>query len=614
MFLIPAFRMRAALVVAAIGFVGLSGAAHAQDGPLLFKTHCATCHDPATSGAPPIDVLRRMGPEQILRSLESGAMQRQAAERSRAQRRVLAEYLSGRRLADEPAAMPASALCRPASAPAVAASGTQGPGWNGWGNGIFNRRFQSAEAAGMTPDDVPRLKLVWAFGLRGASSAGTQPVVVGGRLYIATAEGEVYALDAKTRCVHWTLEVEAGVRTAITIERQAGDRLVAYFGDQSANVYAVDATAGRLLWKVQVDDHPRAAITGAPQLYNDRLYVPVASREESQVGDPKYPCCEFRGSLVAVDRNTGRMVWKTFTIPDPAKPTVKNSIGTQLFGPSGAPMWNAPTIDVKRNLLYVGTGNNYSPPATDASDAIVAFDLATGKIRWINQIFKEDIWNASCRRTDREPAVCPDKDAPDYDFPGSPILVDLAGGRQLIVVGNKSGSVYAFDPDHGGRIVWEQIVARGATGGGVFWGAAVDDANVYAADAFFDTDKPETSGGLSALELGTGRVLWKVPGAGCVQKSPCKPSQVAALTVIPGVVFSGTMDGRLRAYSTADGRLLWETDTARAFGTVNGVTANGGSMSNGGPAVVDGMLYVNSGYSHHGGILPGNVLLAFSAR
>lgn len=606
--------MRKYFLLVSLGALTICGPAYAQDGAFLFKTYCAACHDPANAGAPALDVLRQMRPEQILQALEKGAMRRQAAERSRAQRRVLAEYLSGTRLADAVAdPILASAFCdAEAGSSAPPRQALAGPTWNGWGSGIVNRRFQSADAAGITADDVPRLKLKWAFGLRGASSAGTQPVVVGGRLYLATPEGEVYALDAKTGCVHWTLEVEAGVRTALTIDERDGGGLVAYLGDQSANVYAVDAAAGTPLWKVKVEDHPRAAITGAPQLYNGRLFVPVASREESQVGDPRYPCCEFRGSLVALDAATGRVVWKTYTMPQPAKPTHKNSIGTQLFGPSGAPVWNAPTIDAKRNLLYVGTGNNYSPPASDASDAIVAFDLTTGKIRWIHQVTENDIWNMSCRRPDRESAVCPDKDAPDFDFPGSPMLVDLANGRQLIVVGNKSGIVYALDPDREGKIVWQQRVAKGSSSGGVFWGAAVDAANVYAADGDFDATNPAASGSLSAIELATGRIVWKVPGAGCVNKSPCKPSQVAAVTVIPGVAFSGTIDGRLRAYSTRDGTVIWEYDTAREFTTVNGIKANGGSMSNGGPAVVGGMLFVNSGYSHHAGILPGNALLAFS--
>ena len=343
------------------------------------------------------------------------------------------------------------------------------------------------------------------------------------------------------------------------------------------------------------------------------LYVPVSSREESQVGDPRYPCCSFRGSVVALDAATGARIWKTYSVAQAAVATAKNSIGTQLYGPAGGAIWNTPTIDTRRNVLYVGTGNNFAPPATELSDSLVALDLNTGAVRWSRQVTENDIWNGSCRQPDREAAVCPDKDAPDFDFTGSALLVDVGNGRQLIVVGNKSGVIFGFDPDAAGTIVWQRRVAVGSSSGGVFWGSATDGVNIYAANADFVADKPAASGGMNAVDLRTGRVVWSVPGAGCANKTPCKPSQAAAVTLIAGAAFSGTMDGRLRAYSTRDGKVLWEYDTARDFATVNGVKANGGSMSNSGPAIVGGMLYVNSGYSHHGGILPGNVLLAFSS-
>ncbi len=605
------YAMRTLLVLLSI--LVIAGAAHAQDGALLYRTYCAICHEGATADAqaPNREMMKRMSAEQVLESLERGSMRARAAERSRAQRRALAEYVSQKHLAaDSGGLIPRSAFCSPASAPA--ANPLAGPAWNGWGHGITNTRFQSAEAAGMTADDVPHLRLKWAFGFPGASSGGTQPVVAGGRLYIATAEGEVYVLDAKTGCVHWTLEVEASIRSAITLERRANGELIAYFGDQAANVYALDAKAGKVLWKVRVDEHPHAAITGAPQLYNGRLYVPVSSREESQVGDPRYPCCSFRGSIVALDATTGRRIWKTYSVSQIPGPTVKNSIGTQLYGPAGGAVWNTPTVDTKRNVLYVGTGNNFAPPSTEASDSLIALDLNTGQVRWAHQVTENDIWNGSCRLPNREAAACPDKDAPDFDFTGSPLLVDAGGGRQLIVVGNKSGVIFGFDPDGRGKIVWQRRVANGGSGGGVFWGSATDGVNIYAANADFAAADPGAGGGMNAVELGTGRLVWSVPGAGCAGKNPCKPSQAAAVTLIPGAAFSGTMDGRLRAYSTRDGKVLWEYNTAREFTTVNDVKANGGSMSNSGPAVVGGMLYVNSGYSHHGGILPGNVLLAFS--
>src|SRR5258708_7864904 len=302
----------------------------AQDGEYLFKTYCAICHESAVAGdarGPERNALKQMTPEHILQALETGAMKTQAAERSRVQRRVLAEYLSGKAFGSAPLErMPRSAFCNNTAqgfSPAL-----DGPAWNGWSAGMTNTRFQPANAAKLTLEDVPRLKLKWAFGYPGATSAGTQPTVVGGRVYVGTAEGDVYSLDAKTGCVHWMIEAEAAVRSAINIGKGAAGRLAAYFGDQSATIYAVDAETGEFLWKTKVDDNWRAAITGAPALYAGRLYVPVSSREESQVGNPKYPCCQFRGSVLALDASNGELLWKTYTIPEAADKIGKNAIGT----------------------------------------------------------------------------------------------------------------------------------------------------------------------------------------------------------------------------------------------------------------------------------------------
>ena len=609
--------MRLRLKVTSLCFSLLSfssSAVYAQDGAVLFKTYCATCHEvAANSPAPSPDVLRQMRPEQILEALEKGAMKAQAAERSRAQRRALAEYLSGKQFGGEPLnPIPESAHCD--SAVGSIRDSLSGSAWNGWGATITNTRFQPASAAGMTVDDVPRLKLKWAFGFPGASSGGTQPVVVGGRVYVGDAEGDLFALDAQTGCIHWTIEVDAGIRSAITIGKRGAGGLAAYFGDQSANVYAVEAESGKTLWKVKVDDYSRAAITGAPQLYAGRLYVPISSREESQAGDPTYPCCRFRGSVAALDAATGKRIWKTYTIPEEAIPTQKNRAGTQLWGPSGAAVWNAPVIDVKRNLLYIGTGNNYSPPAIGASDSIVALDMKSGKIKWVRQETENDIWNGSCRRPDREPAVCPEADAPDFDFGSSPALVELKSGRQMLIAGNKSGMIWALDPDQRGKLIWEQQAGKGSSGGGVLWGLAVDGENVYVPNGFFDQASADASGGMAALQLSDGHAIWNTPNPPCGERKPCKPSHPAAITAIPGVVFSGTMDGQLLAYSAQTGKIIWEFNSVRDYSSVNGVKANGGSLSNAGPSVVGGMLFTNSGYSHHGGVIPGNVLLAFSVE
>ena len=589
----------------------LSVPVYAQEGGALFKTYCATCHEAGgNSQAPNRELLSRMSPEQILQALEKGAMKAQAAERSRAQRRVLAQYLSGKPFASEPAIIPQSAFCGSTGGPFRAS--LTGPSWNGWGAGIANTRFQSKDAAGMTASDVPRLKLKWAFGLPGASSGGTQPVVAGGRIYVGGAEGDHFALDAKSGCIYWHIEVEAGIRSAITLGERSGGGLTAYFGDQAANMYAVDAATGMVLWKVKVDDHPQAAVTAASALHAGRLYVPVSSREEAKVADPRYPCCAFRGSVLALDAATGKRIWKTYTIDEAPIPGQKNSAGTLIVGPSGVPVWNTPTIDVKRNVLYLGTGNNYSPPATNLSDSIIALDMKSGKIKWRRQQTENDIWNGTCRRPDREAAACPDADAPDVDFSVSPVLVTSQSGRPMLIAGNKSGMIWALDPDQQGKTIWEQQVGKWSSGGGVLWGLAVDGERVYVPNGFFDAKSPDASGGMAAIELSDGHPLWSTPNPPCGDRKSCKPSHAAAVTAIPGAVFSGTMDGQLYAYSVETGKILWQFNSVQDYSTVNGVKANGGSMSNAGATVVGGTLFVHSGYSHHGAIIPGNVLLAFA--
>ena len=590
-----------------------SAQAYAQDGGALFKTYCAVCHEAAGNAqAPNREALSRMAPEQILQAMEKGTMKAQAAERSRVQRHVLAEYLSGKPFASEPAIIPASAFCGNTAEPFRAS--LTGPSWNGWGAGITNARFQSGDAAAMTARDVPRLKLAWAFGLPGASSGGTQPVVAGGRIYVGDAEGDFFALDAKSGCMYWHIEVEAGIRSAVTLGERTGGGLTAYFGDQAANMYAVDAATGKILWKVKVDDHPQAAVTAASALYAGRLYVPVSSREESKVADPKYPCCTFHGSVLALDAESGKQIWKTHMIGEEPAPGQRNSAGTLIVGPSGVPVWNTPAIDARRNALYVGTGNNYSPPATNLSDSIIALDMTSGKITWRRQQTENDIWNGTCRRADREAAACPDADAPDVDFSASPVLATSRSGRPMLIAGNKSGMVWALDPDHQGKTIWQQQVGKGSSGGGVLWGLAVDGERIYVPNGFFDAKSPDASGGMAAIDLNDGHPIWSTPNPPCGNRKSCKPSHAAAVTAIPGAVFSGTMDGQLYAYSAETGKILWQFDSVQDYPTVDGVKANGGSMSNAGATVVGGMLFVHSGYSHHGAIVPGNVLLGFASE
>lgn len=599
-------------------FIGSAGEPlRAQEGAALFSKHCAVCHEAGgESRAPGRAALRQLSPERILVVLETGVMYRQGLARTPAERRAIAAFLSDKPLGSEPLnPMPRSAFCD--NSANAFRDPLSGPVWNGWGVTLTNTRFQSAEAAGISPDDVPRLKLKWAFGLPGDINASAQPVVAGGRLFTGSWGRKVYSLDAKTGCIYWMFETESGVRSAISIGPAGGGNFSAYFGDMQSNVYAVDAASGKMLWKVKVDDFPATRITAALKLHDGRLYVPVTSTEEISGETSTYECCKFRGSLVALDAATGKLIWKTYTIPQEARPTRKNRIGTQLWGPSGAGVWNSPTLDLKRNAIYIGTGNSYSSPPANSSDAIVALDMKSGKIRWVRQFTAADMWNSSCRPPNNPTGKgdlinCPEGERPDADFGANTILVELAGGRQILVAPQKSGLVYALDPDRKGEILWQQYA------GEVRWGAAADGEKVYSSAASIGRGRPtkavtdpKTFGGISAIALASGQKLWSVSPLNCDGEGLCGSARPAAITVIPGAVFSGSVDGHLRAYSTQDGRVLWDYDTAVAYQTVNGVTAKGGSIDSAGPAVAGGMLFANSGYARMGGA-PGNVLLAFS--
>lgn len=617
-------RSRLPLIKGTVGclalFFSAAGPLFAEDGPTLYKQLCASCHDTGLERAPNRDALRAMSPERVLSALESGVMLSMAAGRTGVERRAIAEFVTGKSFARAPSTTPSPrAMCR--ATEGGFANPLAGPLWNGWGVTTANTRYQGGSMAGFTAADVPRLKLKWAFGFPGELSSDAQPTIAGGRVFVGTQSGSVYSLSAATGCVHWVFQAGAAVRAAISIARietTAGPRYTAFIGDRAANVYAVDAATGRPLWKTKVEDHLYARVTGSPVFHNGRLYVGVASGEETAGAVADYECCSFRGSLVVLDGATGAQIWKTYTIPEEARPTKKNRIGTQLWGPSGAPIWTSPAIDVQRNAVYATTGNNYSDPPTSNSDAFVAFDLESGKILWSRQVYVGDAWNTSCRLPDR--INCTDSDGPDFDFGSPPILVTLSNGRRALVAGQKSGVVHAIDPDREGQILWQQRIGKGGINGGVQWGSAADQSNVYVAlsdlgripvpNSQATLPDPTTGGGMFALRLDDGQRVWYTPPPSCGVRARCSPAQSAAVSAIPGAAFSGSIDGHLRAYSAADGTILWDFDTVRTYETVNGVPARGGSLNVGGPAIGGGMLFVNSGYVQNG--IPGNVLLGFS--
>jgi polyvinyl alcohol dehydrogenase (cytochrome) len=582
-----------------------------------FTGACSSCHDTGKQGAPDRYTIGRLSPERVLMVMTTGEHAQHARELSAFQKRVVAVYLAGRPLGSAPAGDAARMKNRCENAPAFAPF--KASEWNGWAADAANTRFQPSP--GFDAASVPALALKWAFGFPNGNSAYGQPSIVGGRVFVGSDTGYLYALDAASGCVHWSFEAMAGVRTAVSVGAgTAQHRFIAYFGDVKGNVYAVNAETGTQVWQDRADTHPLARIVGSPTLVDGRLYVPVSSLEESGAGNPVYPCCTFRGSLVTYEAQTGKRIWTAYTVEQAAKPLKKTSLGTQLNGPAGAAVWSAPAVDRERRIVYVATGNGYTAPAVDTSNALVAFDLASGKRLWVKQVLPFDAYVRDCPGAFRpnvpietRSETCPETLGPDMDFGNAPILRRLANGRTLVIVGQKDGTGWAFDADRQGAVVWKPRLGLGTIkgytvnaagqyqwGGGMVWGSAADTEHAY-----FPITGAGGALGMAAVRLADGEIAWraKPPAAGG-----------APVSVMPGVVFFGASNGTVYAYATDTGQSLWQFATARPFTTVNGVTATGGNINGAGPAIAGGMLFVTSGYTDLGNGVRGNVLLAFAPR
>jgi polyvinyl alcohol dehydrogenase (cytochrome) len=603
--------MRSRILVMAVLLAG-AGPASAQqpaqpppNGATVFERACAGCHQAGQTAVPPPDALRVLTPESIVNSLTIGKMAVQGQGLTAAERSAVAQFLTGRAPAAASTTRPVN-LCTAATPTADPA---QGPRWMTWGHDATNSRF--APQGGLTAADLPRLKLKWAFGYEGAASARVQPAMAGGKLFAASDNAELHALDPKTGCTYWTFKAESGVRSALTVgpyQSSSGTRYAVFFGDQRANAYAIDAVTGQQIWKRRVDDHQAAAITGALAIVEGKVFVPVQGlNEEGTGGRGQTPCCTFRGSLVALDANTGAVIWKTYTVDEPKLRGRNTRSGQDAFGPAGGGIWSSPTVDVKRRSVYVTTGNAYADPSQAMTDAVIAMDIDSGKVKWVYQATPNDNWLGGCGRASGGNPGCPETQGPDHDFSAAPVLATV-NGRQLIVVPQKSGIAHALDPDKG-TIVWQYRFGQGSGLGGQ-WGGAFDGQNMYFGVGSYQTPAP---GGVRAVRAATGQEVWSAPPpqpALCAGSPRCNASQGGATTAIPGAVLAVSLDGGIRAYAAADGKVVWQFDTNQAFDTVNGVKATGASID-GSPLIVGaGMIFVNSGY---GGIAarPGNVLLAF---
>lgn len=583
----------------------------------VYADICASCHDEGLGRAPHRSMLGLMSPDSIYAALTTGTMQVNAEGLSDEQMVAVSEFITQTKLGG----ITADPIPQ-CTGTAAEFDVNEPPVWPGWGLDLENTRMVSNEAAGITKQNVGKLKLKWALAYPDAIRARSHPMLAGGAIYVGSHNGTVFALDRETGCARWTYQAATEVRTGIVITPwEAGDasaKPTAYFADLIGNVYAVDARTGALVWRDRPEAHPNTSLTGTPVLHEGKLYVPISSLEEGVATNSYYPCCTFRGSIMAYNAADGSHVWQTYVIGEPVETGV-NPAGAKMYGPSGVAIWNAPAIDVKRNRLYVATGDNYSTPATENSDAIMAFDLDDGKIAWVYQAMPNDAWNGSCSEGgDR--ANCPEEDGPDYDFGAAAVIVPAGDGKDLVIAGQKSGIVYAIDADTG-KLVWEKKVGRGGIKGGVHFGMAADGGEGGSGLLYVPiSDTPDgrpyefpSSPGVHAVDIKSGEILWRSPAPldTCGELEFCNPGVSIAITATPDLVISGGLDGVVRIRDTADGAIIWEYDTKAEVETVSGAPSKGGAMAGGAaPVVHDGMLIVNSGYGFSGN-MPGNLLMVF---
>lgn len=576
-------------------------------GSAAYSRVCAACHDTGANRAPTTSALGNLSPAAIVRIVTNGPMKEQAASLSAAEKVAVAEFLTGHMLSTT--AMPKPLMC-PANANWF--DRRQAPAFNGWGLDRHNAHSIPTSVARLDKAGLNRLKLKWAHAFPDTLYSRSQPALAGGAIFVGGDDGTVYALDPASGCAHWTFNASGAVRSGVVVGVSPEPRV--YFGDVLGKAYALAARTGQLVWSRAVDTHPNATLTASPALHNGVLYMPVSSLEEPAAAVATHECCTFRGSVVAVDAATGAETWRAWMVGMP-QARGKNAKGVTRYGPSGVAIWSTPLVDASRGLVYVVTGDNYSDPATELSDSIVALDMKTGAVRWHYQATKGDAWNVSCGYADV--GNCPETGGPDFDFGSAPVMAKGADGKDYVLAGQKSGLLYALDPATG-KLRWQKRIGRGGVFGGIHFGIAALGGKVFVpvtdlADG--GTYELPARPGVYALDVATGNIVWSAPAVDtCGGKAFCHPGYGAAISVTPDYVLAGSMDGHVRAFDTSTGKVLWDADTAVPITAVNGIGAKGGSMAGGAaPLAYNGMLIVNSGYGGLGK-MPGNVLLVYDSK
>ncbi|WP_237133966.1 PQQ-binding-like beta-propeller repeat protein [Pseudohongiella sp. O18] len=590
-------------------------AAENLDGDSLYTQYCAMCHTaPQDDRTPPRDSLTTYTANSIFRALTEGIMQPQGAALTAEQRIALSEYLAGEPMREESTEMSvASSRCE---LPMPEFDLSLASNWNGWGNGLSNPRHQAATGTAINASNIDQLELVWAYGLENASVARAQPTIINDVMILGSTSGEVRAMDLETGCDYWTFEAPREVRAAVTIAfSSTHDTWLAVIADVSNQLHVLDARTGELKWSAEVDPHPYAVSTGSPVVYDNKIFVPVSSAEVSAAGRPDHHCCTFRGNVAAFDLDTGIKLWHTYVMEE-ATLAGENSLGNPFYAPSGAPIWQAPSIDPERRIVYAGTGQNYSRPASNSSDSVIAFNMDSGDIEWIHQTTADDAFTMACA-LGREHPNCPDA-GPDVDI-GAPIVTTtLSNGQDIVVAGTKGAVLVGLDPDNNGELLWSTRVGRGGALGGIHWGMSFDGDVLYVPVS--DRGGLNSNGitpmpGLHAVDMKTGEVLWYAPAPERCQEGQqgCMEAYSGPATSSDDVVIASSLNGYLFAHDAQTGELVWEFNTVQDYQTINNVETRGGSIDATGPVLSGEYMVVSSGYATFSQ-MPGNAILVFKLR
>ena len=596
----------------------LAQAAGAHPGSAVYRQSCASCHDGGDPRAPALAILQSISADDLTYALSDGIMATQGSALSAQDRATLIEYLAADEVTHE--GWITDIMCAvdrrsidPSQPVAMRTVGVE----------ITAPRMISGEAAGISKGDMEDLELAWALAFPGVTRLRAAPVIAGSTVfYSAMNTRKILALDAETGCIKWVYDSPNPLRSSISLaELEDTGRQTLFFGDARGQVNALDARTGGLVWAVSGRvDEGSGSVSGSVVVHDGKVIVPISASGVGAGADPQFECCVGRGAVMALDASTGERLWSYVTMEEAEYTGEVNSVGVALRGPSGAPIWATPSIDAERGRVYVTTGENTSLPATRTSDAIIALDIETGEELWVFQATPRDVWNMACGR--RQGPNCPSAEESirrDWDFGGSAILTELPDGRELLLAGQKSGHLWALDPEDG-NLVWAHRRGRGGALGGNHWGIAIDGERVFLtiSDPGRGDDRVP---GIYSFDIATGTPLWEhrlSPDCSAdrserVPQCSNRYGLSATPLVVDGAVVTAGLDGRLHIFDGVDGRVLFEFDTARPFETINGVEGEGGAVDAHSIAAGAGMLFIGSGYASFSQP-PGNVLLAFRPR